>query len=98
MAFGDSDLSVFFADMGETAIWNGQTLKCFVDETSMPWQGGGFGSMEETVMRVTAPITSFASLPVPGQAFTVRGSSWTISRRSRPGDGQIVELELKATA
>ena len=98
MAFGDGDLPAFFADMGETAIVNGQTVTVFVDASSMPWEHGGIGSMEESIVKITGPVTAFNALPVPGQAVTMRGSNWTISRRSLPGDGRVVELELKAAS
>jgi len=98
MAFGDSDLPAFFGDMGEPAIINGQSVKVFVDTPAMPWEHGSMGSMEEACIMLTAPVTAFTSLPVAGQAVTVRGSSYTVKSRKLPGDGRIVEIELKATS
>jgi hypothetical protein len=97
MAFGDSDLPAFFAVMGEPAVVNGQSVTVFVDMCESPWvHGSGPGSMSEAVVKITAPITAFASLPVAGQAVTVRGGNYTVKNRTMPGDGRIVELELKA--
>lgn len=98
MAFGDSDLPAFFADFGESAVINGQTMLVFVDTPMTPWEHSGVGSMEEATFKITAPVTAFSALPVAGQAVTVRGVNWTIKSRNLPGDGRIVELELKATS
>jgi len=94
MAFGDSDLPAFFAVMGESAVINGQAVTVFVDTPAQPWEHA-LGSIEQACVKLTAPITAFASLPVPGQAVTVRGTNYTVKSRMLPGDGRIVELELK---
>ena len=98
MAFGDSDLPAFFADMGEPAVINGQSVTVFVDSPAMPWEARALGSIEQGCVTLTAPVTAFAALPVAGQAVTVRGSSFTVKSRKMPGDGRIVEIELKATS
>lgn len=97
MAFGDQDLPIFFANMGEPAVINGQSFKVLVDVSEMPWEhGNGPGSMSESVVKITAPCTAFSSLPMAGSSVTVRGTDYVVSRRMLPGDGRIVELELKA--
>ena len=96
MAFGDQDLPVFFADMGEPAVINGQNVSVLVDDSEMPWEAGSFGSMGDSVLKLTAPITAFTSVPVAGVSVTIRGANYTVSRRTLPGDGRIVELELKS--
>jgi hypothetical protein len=98
MAFGDSDLPAFFAVQGETAVISGQSVQVFVDTPASPWMHGNLGSMEESSICITAPVTAFGALPVIGSSVTVRGGSYTIKSRKLPGDGRIVEFELKATA
>lgn len=95
MAFGDSDLPAFFADMGESVVINGQTIKAFVDTPESPWEHGSLGSMVEGCVKVTAAGTAFTALPTAGMAATVRGASYTVKSRNLVGDGRIIEIELK---
>lgn len=94
MAFGDQDFATFFSDFTEPAVIGGFTVQVFVDMPASPFEHG-FGSIEEAVVKLTVPITAFTALPIPGVAVSVRGVSYTIARRCQPGDGRIVELELK---
>ena len=87
MAFGDSDLPAFFADMGEPAVINGQSVTVFVDTPAMPWEARALGSIEQGFVTLTAPVTAFAALPVAGQAVTFHSSSFTVKSRKMPEMG-----------
>ena len=95
--FGDADLGIFFADMGETVAFNGAQAKGLLDvETDLYSHGSGPGGVERQTYLLRIPWNAFTPLPIPGDAITVGTSSYVVSALPVQKDAQIYEMNLKA--
>lgn len=96
MAFGDSDLPIFFADFGVSVVFQGQTVNGNLDS---PSEGFAFGSgpstMEEQRYCVSVPYNAFTTIPKAKDAITVNGVSYTVKARHYSQDGSVMSLELQ---
>lgn len=97
--FGDSDLSVFFADFGKEfpVIWNNEPAVNGILETSTDvfMHGGGPGGMERNTLKLNIPYNAFTSVPKPLDPITVGGVRYTVQSLPEQKDMQVTELYLK---
>lgn len=98
--FGDSDLGVFFADMGVPVIWNGEpAVQGILDTTTDDYMHGqGPGGFQKKTAILRFPANSFSATPAPRDAITVNGVSYTVLELPEQRDMQITELYLKAAS
>jgi hypothetical protein len=91
MAFGDSDIAVMFADMGQDCTVGGTSTKCYLDETDeillKEDQSGVMGAH----IVVTVP-TADASNGTPGASVVVGSTTYTVIQKLRIGDGALTKL------
>ena len=99
MSFGDSDLSVFFADMGvSVTAFDGSALatpvKAQLDDgyTSEPTADGGMSAIAEAVT-LTLPTGAISGLAVD-KAITADSRSFLIRQVLKRDDGRITVLLL----
>lgn len=94
--FGDTDLPIFFADMGVSVTFGGVTTKGLIDEPSIIDHMGQRFSGTEAIQRVlTLPFNAFTPMPEPKQTITVDGTNYTIFDRHAMDDGRLVGYGLK---
>jgi hypothetical protein len=96
MAFGDSDLGAFFADMGVAVTFNGITVQGLLDQPmELQGLGGGFGGVDISLPELTLPYNAFSPMPVEGSSITVAGTQYTVAKVTAEADGSIVCFALK---
>jgi hypothetical protein len=96
VAFGDSDLGVFFADMGIPVSFGGVTVLGNFDQPAMGINfGGGPSSVERQQFAVTVPLGSFSRLLRSGDTVTVDGATYKVKGRELSLDGSIVAYSLE---
>ena len=95
MAFGDSDLPIFLADMGEPATWNGITVTGIVDVRD-DLEPMADGSMQAAVASTSFTIkTSDWPGIDDGATITLRGGSFVVyGTPLRLSDGAFKRLSL----
>jgi hypothetical protein len=97
--YGDSDLSVFFADFGADSpvIWNNEpAVNGILDiSTDVFSHGGGPGGFERNTVILQIPYNAFTATPKPKDPITVGGVSYTVHSLPEQKSMQITELYLK---
>jgi hypothetical protein len=97
--FGDSDLSIFFADFGASTpvIWNQEpAVNGILDSfTDVFMHGSGPGGFERNTLCLRIPYNAFTATPQPRDAITVGGVNYTVHSLPEQKDMQITELYLK---
>jgi uncharacterized protein YhbP (UPF0306 family) len=84
------DLSVFFADFGQSLTWGNNTFPCLFDRKHDPLAFGAGG-------RAITAIAKIADLQGINQGVTVmiNGESFTVAEIQPIQDGQMVKLILE---
>lgn len=97
MAFGDSDLGIFFGTTGDQVVFGSQSTRGNLDEAGS--DGDVIGLQVEDCTHVLE-IGRGALSPVPksGDALTVDGRSFKVRKQTPVDDGGIVRLWLKVVA
>lgn len=97
MAFGDSDLPIFFADFGVSVIFGSETTNGIFETPSelenLASNGGSFEQQERVILVAS---TAFTTPPKPKDSVTVDGTSFTVKSREYIGDGKTIRFRLKA--
>jgi hypothetical protein len=96
--FGDADLSVFFADFGVPVFFGSQgPVKGIFDRPmQIKLADDGFGGTETGMPEVRLPYNAFSPMPTEGDVITVDGTQYSVSEKTREGDGAVVCHSLKA--
>lgn len=95
MAFGDSDLSAFFADMGVNLTFNGVTVKVMDDTYDS--RDSGSSSVIDVLDRVTLiqlPYNSFSPMPKRGDSVVLVSTTMKVRDVIAEKDGGITQLFL----
>jgi len=99
MAFGDSDLPIFFSDFAVAVSFNGQTAKGTLDTDSNPIQhGNGPGGLGTKKYLLRIPANAFTTTPAELAAIAVDGVSYTVKSLPPQLDSSVLELLLKPGA
>lgn len=97
--FGDSDLSVFFADFGgdTPVVWNNEpAVNGILDQnTDVFSHGAGPGGMERNIYVLQIPYNAFSAVPKPRDPITVGGVAYTVHSLPEQRSRQVTELYLK---
>ena len=97
MAFGDSDLGVFFGTTGDPVAFGSQSTRGNLDEAGS--DGDVIGLQVEDCSHVLEiGRGSLSPMPKAGDALTVGGRSFKVRKRLPVDDGAIVRLWLKVSA
>lgn len=97
--FGDSDLSLFFADFGQDfpVVWNNEPAVNGILDTSTDvfMHGGGPGGFERNTLALRIPYNAFTATPKPKDPITVAGVAYIVHSLPDQKDMAITELYLK---
>jgi hypothetical protein len=100
--FGDSDLGVFFADMGVPVVWNDEPAAIGILEqwTDAFAHGSGPGKFQRNTLILRIPYNAFSATPQPCDAVTVMAGpyagSYTVLEMPDNHDPQVTEVYLKS--
>ena len=96
--FGDSDLGVFFADMGVPVVWNNEpAVRGILDTSTDTFQHAGApGGFQRQTVILRIPYNAFSATPAPRDPITVNGVSYTVLELPAQKGMQILELYLKS--
>ncbi len=98
MAFGDSDLPAFFADMGVEVTFHGATAMGLLENPiQIKLADRGFGGFETQMPQVRLPHNAFTPMPAETDQISVDGVAYSVSEPSAEGDGKIICYSLKVT-
>lgn len=98
MAFGDSDLPAFFADMGVEVTFNGTTAMGLLDNpTEIKLAAQGFGGFETQMPAIRLPYNAFTPMPVERDEIDIDGLAYIVSEPAAEGDGKIICYSLKVS-
>lgn len=95
MTIGASDLGMFFGDFGVPVVFNGVSAMGNLDTPSEMFAHDGPAGMEEDQVRLLLAANAFNPFPLPRQAITVNGQSYTVRDRQFLDDGSLCQLTLK---
>lgn len=93
MAFGDTDLTTFFADFGVPCIFGGVSVNCLVDaydqNDSMSLSDV---NVADRITDVTARYNAWSPFPKRGQSITVNAVAMKVREVVQEKDGALTHI------